>query len=916
MRQRLALLTLVVAVSCMACSSATAYTGNHPKMQIRLQWVDQVDLQTLRQIQDLDVMKYVPGEEIILVSNDDQIERLEALGFEVEIQIPDMEEHYASQRAGGDRNFGDFYTYSEMAAYLDQFSAAYPEILSEKFSIGTTWEGNTIWAVKLSDNVGVDEPDEPDVLMDALHHAREPMGVNILIETIRHLCENYGTDPEVTFLVDNRETYFVPVVNPDGYLYNESTYPNGGGMWRKNRRDNEGSSCYGVDPNRNYPYMWDHGGISYDPCNDVYLGPEPGSELEVQTMMNFIIDHEFITHDTYHAVAGVILIPWSWTGTDCPDRDLYIEYCTALDGGAGYPIGECGEMLGYSCSGTTFDWTYGDTTTKPRVWSICTEVNGSGFWPNDSEIPGLVAENIPKNIYLMKAAGIYLTLLDLTMSGGNGDGKPDPGETLDVVLSVRNDAIVTDATNAAVVLRSDDPYVQMITAEATMGNIAARETGDNTGQPVSFFVDPACPAGHNLTLSVLVTADGYEMEFVREYTVGDMPVILADDMESGQGDWTHEVVTGGFADEWHMSTQRNHTGGGDTSWKFGSTGAGDYADLADGALTTPVMQLGSVTRISFWHWMDAEDSSYYTGRAYDGGLIEMTVGGAPWVQIIPDEGYTHTIREGSQPGPFAEDTPVYSGTFSWTEGTISLEGVTGEARFRFRFGSDGNSGGEGWYVDDLMISGLSTENTAPSAPALVSPTDGELVHTSTPLLVVQNATDPDPGTTLTYGYQVFADELLTSLVTSADGVAEGASETSWYVSPPLADGTYYWRAYADDGEERGQCMAAASFTVEGSQGIAENQLAVGLRLMGAAPNPGPGATTLRFELGQGGIVRARLFDLQGRQIRALESLLPAGVQGLPWDGRDQNGVSVPAGMYLYKVSDLSGQQEGRLLLVR
>jgi len=395
-----------------------------------------------------------------------------------------------------------------------------------------------------------------------------------------------------------------------------------------------------------------------------------------------------------------------------------------------------------------------------------------------------------------------------------------------------------------------------------------------------------------------------------------MPVLFADDMESGQGDWTHEVVTGGFADEWHLSTARNHTGGGDTSWKFGSTGSGDYADLADGALITPPVQLGSVTQISFWHWMDAEDSSYYTGRAYDGGLIEMKVNEAPWVQILPDEGYTHTIREGSQPGPFAEDTPVYSGSFNWTAGTISLAGVTGEAQFRFRFGSDGNSGGEGWYVDDLLISGLSTDNTAPGPPALVSPGDGELVHTSTPQLVVLNATDPDPGTTLTYGYQVFADELLTSLVTATDGVAEGATETAWYVSPPLADGTYYWRAFADDGEERGPCMAAASFTVEGSQGISENQLAVGLRLMGAAPNPGPGATTLRFELGQGGIVKAQVFDLQGRQIRSLESLLPAGVQGLHWDGRDQNGTMVPAGMYLYKVGDRNGQQEGRLLLVR
>ena len=55
---------------------------------------------------------------------------------------------------------------------------------------------------------------------------------------MRYLTDNYGTDPQVTYLVDNRELFFSPCLNPDGYYYNEQTYPGGGGMWRKNRRDN------------------------------------------------------------------------------------------------------------------------------------------------------------------------------------------------------------------------------------------------------------------------------------------------------------------------------------------------------------------------------------------------------------------------------------------------------------------------------------------------------------------------------------------------------------------------------------------------------------------------------------------------------------------------------------------------------
>jgi murein tripeptide amidase MpaA len=88
-----------------------------------------------------------------------------------------------------------------------------------------------------------------------------------------YLLENYGTDPEATYLVDNREMYFVPCFNPDGYEYNRQTDPNGGGMWRKNRRNNGGS--YGVDLNRNFGYMWgyDDLGSSPIPSSETYRGP-------------------------------------------------------------------------------------------------------------------------------------------------------------------------------------------------------------------------------------------------------------------------------------------------------------------------------------------------------------------------------------------------------------------------------------------------------------------------------------------------------------------------------------------------------------------------------------------------------------------------------------------------------------------
>ena len=182
--------------------------------------------------------------------------------------------------------------------------------------------------------------------------------------------------------------------------------------------------------------------------------------------------------------------------------------------------------------------------------------------------------------------------------------------------------------------------------------------------------------------------------------------ILADDIESGAPDWTHGPVGGGFIDQWHISTARNHTPAGASSWKCGDTGSGDYGNLLDAGLVTPPFELLSHSYLHYWQWIDAEESAAHPGRAYDGGLVEISVDGGPWTQIFPDEGYTHTIRAGSTPGPFAAGTEVFSGSRDWHAVNFDLREFSGTAQLRFRFGSDGADTREGWYVDDLLIDGF------------------------------------------------------------------------------------------------------------------------------------------------------------------------------------------------------------------
>jgi len=140
--------------------------------------------------------------------------------------------------------------------------------------------------------------------------------------------------------------------------------------------------------------------------------------------------------------------------------------------------------------------------------------------------------------------------------------------------------------------------------------------------------------------------------------------------------------------------------------------------------------------------------------------------------------------------------------------------------------------------------------------------------------------------------------------------------TSWTVTPGLENGTYYWHAYAHDGWQRGPCMDVARFTVEGGQGVADDFLARGVRLLGAAPNPAPGAAALRFELGAQAQVSAEVFDLEGRRVSEFGGRFAAGAHALLWDGKDAAGQPVPGGMYLYRLRGADSGQWGRILVVR
>ncbi len=389
---------------------------------------------------------YFPGRSITTVLAENEIQKVQQAGFQTTILIPDLYQDYLERSAqpqtatdrGVDCNtalapfpdyvtpanysygtMGGYLTYSQMMAELDKMRSLYPNLISvRKITSDTivTWQNNAIYNVKISDNPDVDEA-ERKVLYTALHHAREPNSASQLIFYMWYLLENYATRPDIQAIVNNLEMYFVPCINVDGYLYNEQTNPNGGGFWRKNRRNN-GGGIFGVDLNRNYGHFWGNfGGSSGDSTSGTYRGPAAFSEPESRTMRDFCRKHDFLFVFNYHTSGNLLIYPWAYS--DSPADSAFIKYGRHFTEENHYHYGTTSETVGYNVNGSSDDWMYAET----GAYSCTPEVGKTGFWPMQNQIDKLNKENLWQNFTMAYSALRYGVAKDKsaeTLYGKNG----------------------------------------------------------------------------------------------------------------------------------------------------------------------------------------------------------------------------------------------------------------------------------------------------------------------------------------------------------------------------------------------------------------------------------------------------------------------------------------------------------------
>jgi hypothetical protein len=388
---------LVVILALTTCSMLWAATKERP-MLVNVDINNKSALEILRH-GNFDIACISKDGIADIVADDADYQRLQSAGLNPIIVHGDLVAFYQS-REPLEATMGGFRTFSEVIALMDSLHTLYPSITTARDSIGASYQGRAIWMMKISDNPDSNE-NEPQFFINGLIHAREPMGMEATVRFAQYLCQNYGTDSLATYLVNNREFYFVPVVNPDGYEYNRQTNPSGGGMWRKNRHGQ------GIDLNRNWGYEWgyDDVGSSPNPGDDTYRGTGPFSEPETEVLREFIDAHHFSIIMNFHTYGGDCLYPWGYVAQHTPDQAIFSTIADSCVASNGYSPGTPWELL-YFVNGESCDWDFGEQTEKPKIFGFVMEIgdNSDGFWPLPSRIVPIWNSVRPSLLYLARIA--------------------------------------------------------------------------------------------------------------------------------------------------------------------------------------------------------------------------------------------------------------------------------------------------------------------------------------------------------------------------------------------------------------------------------------------------------------------------------------------------------------------------------
>ena len=653
--------------------------------------------------------------------SESEIEKMLSLNFDYEILIKDVTHFYKQRNKLSNKSvknifceenenifetpenydfkpsddFGGFYTYNEMLNELDDMHNLYPEIISprsdikdETFSssphIHETYEGRYLQWVKISDNPNVSEG-EPQILYTALHHAREPASLQQLIYFMWYLLENYDSNDSIKQIIDNSELFFVPCVNPDGYIFNETIEPNGGGMWRKNTRDS-----HGVDNNRNYSYIdengdevWNTSGTSSNPYGNTYAGDGPFSESENRAIRYFVESNSFKIALNNHTYGNLLLYPYGYDYNQTTDDDDIFQFISsALVSENNYDNIISADL--YPAAGDSDDFMYGMLNTennqvREKIFAMTPEI-GSSFWPQASTIEDICKGMLHLNLTAAKMIGNYASLKDFTENFISSN-------TFSASFELQRLGIIDNGSFNIQI----EPISSNIISTTPEINVNSLNIGEIVNASFEIELNESTNSGEDVIFKYILDNGSFSEEIVVKKIFGD-PILLFEDESDNYSDyWTIDSSWSETYEEYN-SPQTSITDS-------------PYSNYSNNALET----INLLNDISLSGYSYAEinfNAKWNIESGYDYVQIEISNdGGASWE---PQCGkYT---RKGIETQEDALNEPLYDGNQDeWVNESILLtDYIDQEISIRFKLKSDGGLRRDGFYYDDFKIKALSS----------------------------------------------------------------------------------------------------------------------------------------------------------------------------------------------------------------
>ncbi len=683
----------------------------YSRVKIFLESRDMKDLASLGIA--LDNIQFRPGQYFIGEYSEKEIALIESAGFTFEVMVDDLSKYYMERNAGVDpskvekrmrtpdptrdyqtpENFslgsmGGFHTNAELLDELDDMRELFPGLISAREPISetkTTIEGRQVYWVRISNDPDVTQ-DKPRVLYTALTHAREPASMQQMLFQMWYILENYENDLEIQYLVDNTEMYFVPNVNPDGYIYNEMTNPHGGGMHRKNRRNtNTNSSLSGVDLNRNFGYKWgyDNSGSSGYGGAQTYRGAAPFSEPETQLQKEFAEEYNFRLALNNHTYSDLLIYPWGYENILTPDSLVFIEFAKLLTRENNYVYGTVYETLNYFANGVSDDWFYGEQETKDKTFAFTPEAGSfaDGFWPAIHRIEDICAGHTWMNLYLAHLALPYVELA--------GDAPVYTEQhTFYYPFEIKSLGLDTPATYT-VYINPLSPLIVDVEHPVVFENMGVLDTAQDS---IQITLHPATYEGLLFDYEVVLDNGMFAWRDTITTIFGQPQELFADNFVNMEN-WQ--------SDAWGLDHSTYYS----PPSSMADSPGGNYSNNVHSFVNLiEVIDLQGLDQayVEFKARWDIE-------RGYD--FVQFMVSSDNGTTWIPMKGnYTETGTAGQDAGK-----PLYQGTQEeWVLESISLEEFIGEEiKIRFRFKSDYMVTKEGFFFDNFSIFGATLFHPVP-----------------------------------------------------------------------------------------------------------------------------------------------------------------------------------------------------------